>query len=320
MVFNELSADTLAESRSQGRQWLEQMLDSTAAVADGRALDFVAVRSCDLFGVVLSPGYAVNDWLRDGDRDLRKLFWKITTKTGLGEHIESAVKDRFYVSMFFLDDGAESNREVEAPGLGLAYLLDGVAASLASDERWCRPVIDIRHLWLDGEAQEQTENGQVVNVSRPADAEATTDRLYRIWKSAMWHRRSSLSHRTSSEALASFRHLVFGMDVAKQFRGLAVEDRRVVWGKFIELDSAVREWRRGKAKLPAVPGVRSEGKATMDQFGHGRVYRDRHGEDATYELHVSAGSRRVHFRIEPAGRAIEIGYVGKHLPTKKFPN
>ena len=270
--------------------------------------------------MLLSPGYTVFDWLRDGDRDLRKLFYKITTKTGLGEHIDDAVRERFYLSMFLLDNRSGSSREVEVPGLGLAYLLDGVAASLASEERWRKLVIDVRHVWLDGEAQELTEIGQVVNVSRPADVEAATDKLYRLWKSAMWRQRTSLSRDTSSEALASFRHLVFGMDVEKQFRGLAVDDRRVVWGKFIELDSAVREWRRGRSERPSVPGIRSESQATMDQFGDKRVHRDRHGENATYELHVSAGSRRVHFQIEPEGNVIEVGYVGKHLPTTKFPN
>ena len=298
------------------------MIGSAVALADGQQLDFLTVQSCDIFGVQLSSGYAVADWLNDGDRDLRKLFFKITTKTGSEEHIDSAVKDRFYLSMFFLDleDRSGTSREVEAPGLGLAYLLDGIAASLPSEERWKSSAFDIRHLWLDDETRKQSEIGQVVNVSRTIDVEGVKDELYGMWKCTMWNQRKHLDQDTISLALASFRHLVFGMDVEKQFRGLAVEDRRVIWGKFIELDSAVREWRRGAAELTAVSGIRPEGKATMGKFGHKRVHRDRHGERATYQLHVSAGSRRVYFRTHSASKVIEVGYVGKHLPTKRFPN
>lgn len=319
-MFNELSASAVAESRSEGRRRLVEMIGSAVAVADGQPLDLIAVRSYDIYGVLLGPGYAVSDWLRDVDRDLRTLFYKITNKTTLGEYIDDTVKDRFSVSEFSLGSRSDSSREVKAPGLGLAYLLDGVAVSLASEERWCQTVFDIRHLWLDSEAQEHTETVQVVNVSRQADVESAMDKLYQMWKRAMLHQRTGLSRGTISQALASFRHLVFGLDVEKQFHGLALDDRRVIWGKLIGLDSAVWEWRRSEAGRPTIQGIRPEGKATMDQFGDKRVYRNRHGENVTYKLHVSAGSRRVHFRIEPASRVIEVGYVGKHLPTKKFPN
>ncbi len=80
----------------------------------------------------------------------------------------------------------------------------------------------------------------------------------------------------------------------------------------------LREWRREGGAAPSLAGVRSEGPATMDQFGEERAHRNRHGKKETYKLHVSAGSCRIHFRVESAGRMIEIGYVGRHLPTKQF--
>ncbi len=265
-----------------------------------------------MHGLTLGPGYSVSDWLRDGNRDLRKLFYKITTKTSLGEHIDEAIKDRFYASIFFVEGRRKRDRKTEAHGLGLAHLLDGVAASLASDPQWCKSSIDLIHVWLDDEAMECTEEVEVVNVSRSTDAEAAKNNLYHHWKRAT--RRRQEYERPMADV---FRHLAFGMDVEKQFADLAKSVQGVIWNKLIEFDGAVREWRREGGASPSLPGVRSEGSATMDQFGHERVHRNRHGKKETYRLHASAGSCRIHFRME-TGRTIEIGYVGRHLPTKKF--
>lgn len=293
------------------------MIKAAVAVADGRTLDLLAIRDMHgLQAVTLGPAYSVSDWLRDGDRDLRKLFFKIATKTGLGEHIDNAVKDRFYASSFFVGDRDAREQTIEARGLGLAYLLDGIAASLATDQRWCSSSIDVAHVWLDDEAREHTENVDVVNVSKPANAKAASNQLYRHWKQEARDMQGTASRERPIASV--FRHVAFGMDVEGQFAGLAMDARRVIWNKLIEFDGAVREWRREGGALPRLPGVRSEGLATMGRFGDERVHRSRRGKKETYKLHVSAGSCRIHFRVETAERAIEIGYVGKHLPTKKF--
>jgi len=295
---------------------IEDMIRSALVIANGEPLDLIAIRGWDIFGMLIGSGYSVSDWLLDCDRDLRKLFYKISTKIGAGERIDNAVKDRFYASTFLVGDRRRPNRSVEAPGLGLAHLLDGVAASLASDEQWCKSSIDISHVWLDEEGQEHTDDVEVVNVSRLASAEAAASRLYRLWQEDARDRRTAMAGVRSVAGV--FRHLAFGMDVEEQFNALAGDARRVTSNKLIEFDAAVREWRRKGTTLPMLPGVRSEGKATMDRFGEDRVYRNRHGEVAVYNLHVSAGSCRIHFRVEAAEKMVEIGYVGRHLPTKKF--
>lgn len=317
VAFNELSAEAPAESRWEGRRLFEEMIRAAVAVADGRTLDLVATRNMHgMQGVALGPGYSVSDWLRDGDRDLRKLFYKITTKTRLGEHIDNAVRERFYASCFFIGSRRTRDRTIEARGLGLAYLLDGIAASLASDQQWCKASIGLAHVWLDNEAQEHEENGEVANVSRPANAEAAANELYRRWKQETRSLQESASHGRSIANV--FRHLAFGADVGKQFDGLATAAKGVIWNKLIEFDGAAREWRREGGSLPSLAGVRSEGSATMAQFGEERAHRSRHGKKETYKLHVSAGSCRIHFRVESAARMLEIGYVGRHLPTKQF--
>lgn len=316
MAFNELSAEVPARSRWEGRRRLEEMIRGAVAVADGGSLDLVSIRTWDMYGMLIGPEYSLSDWLQDGDRDLRKLFYKITTKIGLGEHIESAVKDRFYASTFLVVNGRQPNRSLEARGLGLAHLLDGIAASLASDQRWCKPSIDLCHVWLDEEGQEHVDDVDVVNVSHMANAEIVASKLYRKWRNDTKDRRATMDGIRSIAEI--FQYLVFGMDVEKQFEELAVDDRRVIWNKLIEFDGAVREWRREGTDRPNLPGVRSEGTATMGQFGENRVHRDRRGAKAVYKLHVSAGSCRVHFRVEPVGKFVEVGYVGRHLPTKKF--
>ena len=292
------------------------MVRGAVAIADRQPFDLLTVRNCNLFDMAISPGYTVSDWLRDGDRDLRKVFYKITTKIGLGEHVDAAVKDRFYTSEFLVEAGESQSREIEARGLGLAYLLDGVAVSLASEERWRRCVVIISHQWLDEEEQEHSDEVEVVNVSKRSNVEAAADRLYQQWQSAMSGQRSAVSRCRSVAGV--FPHLALGKDVESQFQKLATDVQRVILRKFIEFDGAVREWRRVDAPFPKLPGVRPDGKATMDRYGENRTHRDRCGEEAVYNRHVSAGRCRIHFRVESGRKVVEVGYVGKHLPTKKY--
>lgn len=110
-----------------------------------------------------------------------------------------------------------------------------------------------------------------------------------------------------------------GAEVDAQLNRLPAGLLSAVIGKLIVLDQASRAWRADRASTsPALPRCNPESEPTMQQYGDLRVFRDRAGVKRTYKLHAMVGSAyRIHLIILHESRALEIGYVGKHLPTSR---
>ena len=311
LVFNELSADEPAPTRQAARVWMKDMLEAVAALAGGRAANLTAVDSFDLYGMRLTTDYDLTGWLDDRavDRELRIYFRTISTKLDDLDTGE-AVKDRFYLSEFHVEDRG-------APGLGLAFLLGTAAVSLPSEERWRRVRIRLRYTWLENDGTERRRDVVAINVADRGHAAAAIDEMSNRARAALTASPALLADRKR----ACFPHLGFGPDVDDQLARVPVEMLHRIVAKLIVLDDAVRRWRRGAAESPVLPKVHSESERTMQQYGDRRVFRSASGASETFRLHAMVGDRyRIHLRIDRRDRSVEVGYVGEHLPTVKFPH
>ena len=118
----------------------------------------------------------------------------------------------------------------------------------------------------------------------------------------------------------SFPHLSFGLDVEGQIATLPADVLDPIITKLVVLDGAIRDWRRDGPKLPGLPMIHPESEQTMQRYGAQRVFRSSNGKQATFRLHAMVGGAyRIHVRIDQRRRSLEIGYIGKHLPTARFP-
>ena len=308
----------VASSRHEGRDWMEGLMQASATLAGCQAVEIIAIGGCDVFGMMLSDGYTLSDWLEDSeaDRDQKLFFRRMTMKIGFDEDMDQAVMDRFYLSEFFVEARAETVRIApEARGLGLAFLLDSVALSLPSEEHWRDFHVRLRHRWLEADGSEKERGVGVFNMSRADHGELIADELLRKEQAELRANPLSLADRMRD----CFPHLNFGQDVSEQMVGLSADLRRLVIAKLTTLDGAVRDWRRGTTEDPVLPKVHTESEPTMQQFGHLRRFRDADGRVEIFMLHAMVGSRhRIHFRIKEGEKSLEVGYVGVHLPTKKF--
>ena len=117
-----------------------------------------------------------------------------------------------------------------------------------------------------------------------------------------------------------FPHLRFGRAVESHMADLPPTLLRRVVLKLMVLDDACRKWRQKATMLsPQLTDCRPESEPTMDRYGHLRVFPDHEGRSRTFEPHVSVGQQyRIHLRVVHRPRVIEIGYVGRHLPTVKY--
>lgn len=116
-----------------------------------------------------------------------------------------------------------------------------------------------------------------------------------------------------------FPHLAFGPEVEGHVDRLNVLDKVV--NRLTDLDASAASWASGPAP-DWLCDVRAESGAVMTtpRFLEARRFASVTGNREVFALHASFGKGgRIHLRVDAAGRQVEIGYVGGHLPTKRFP-
>lgn len=314
-VFNELSARKPADTKDEGHRRMDGVVDALRVVVAGHPAELISVGMPSIWEATLAPDCSVGDWWAVADRDRRNFLGRIAGKTELPADVQEALRKRFYCSEFIPLGEADPNDRTDARGLGAAYLLDGIGMSLPSESQWKRFRVPLRHLWLDDDCCEREKDVEALNLSHRGQAERLSETLLHRRQRGLEGGPPALIRRKSQ----CFPHLCFGLDLDGHIARLSSTDVSLVTRKFITLDNAVREWRRdSEMASPKLSGCRPESEPTMQQYGYQRIFQDAEGKRRTYELHISAGTQRIHLRILHQRRTIEIGYVGKHLDTVKF--
>ena len=142
------------------------MLRAIAGVMSGDSAELVSIGD-QLWACELAVGYTVADWMGTAEPELRGLLLGIAEKTEIPVEAGDALRDRFHLSEFHLSDGVQSERSPEARGLGAAYLLHGIGASLPSEPRWTQTRLALRHLWLDDDGRDRDDAVEVLNLAEP---------------------------------------------------------------------------------------------------------------------------------------------------------
>ena len=309
LVFNELSAQNTAPSRQQARERTTNLVRAVAALTSGQSTTLVTIKDT-IYQTPLAEDYTVFQWSYDEqvDRDLRSFFLKISTKVNFEQNVSNAVKEQFYLSGFHFE-------QLQASGLGLAWLLHTTAVSLPSEECWLQTHVPVRHTWFENQETERVEDVEVLNLSKMTHVPVISDEMTGRAQGTLKGQPPALAERKAD----CFPHLTFGLDVDTQIAKLSVEILRMTIAKLIVLDAAVRNWRRGRMEEPILPKVNTESEATMQRYGKEREFRSAGGEKKVFNLHAMMGSGyRVHFRIDKEHKNLEIGYIGEHLPTARF--
>ena len=310
LIFNELSAHNAAPSCHQARERTTNLIRAVATLARGQATTLVSIKDFAIHQTLLAEDYTLFQWSCDEqiDHDLRDFFLKISTKISFEQDVSDAVKKQFYLSEFHF-------QQLEAGGLGLAWLLKTTAVSLPSEEYWLRTHIPVHRKWLENTGTEREKDVRVLNLSEMTHVPVVFDELTGKAQGVLRDEPVKLAERKAD----CFPHLTFGLDVDSQIAKLSVEILRVAIAKLIVLDGAVRNWRREMTEEPALPRVNPESEATMQRYGNEREFRSVSGEKRSFRLHAMVGNgHRIHFRIDKQNKSLEIGYIGEHLPTVTF--
>ncbi len=119
-----------------------------------------------------------------------------------------------------------------------------------------------------------------------------------------------------------FPNLLFGLDVESQVEGFSTKLMPLMFRRLAELDARARMWAESAGgQFPdGQTKFRSETSRTMQRYGEDRSFRGHDGVKRTFEEHIWIDrSHRIHVFRDLRAKSVEIGYVGRHLPTMEYP-
>lgn len=217
-----------------------------------------------------------------------------------------------------LEFGPDGRYDRDA-GRPLVYcaITGGIAVSFPSERAWNgeRMTVVFDELVPDDDIERVRK--EVDNLSRSQDAGAIGYRCQEPSESPrsgtdLWRRRKEL-----------FPHLTFGPDVEGHLAKLNPERLPTLVNRLADLDDSAAAWPdAGGAEPPWTGRVNDESKSVKKnaKWRDARRFRSATGEPVLFLWHARFGkAERIHLRFDKLTREIEIGYVGRKLPTKRFP-
>ena len=317
MVFNELSARTLAPDISTARQWMSELI-STMREAKGCGLKGIRTKT-DFHAMELAEDYPLRRWLNDREVNQDEQFFLLTLATnplfGNIDDVEIKIKVE--------DPDCElSLQGSPAEGFKVAYYLETLAISLNSQSWWNSSCIKLELIQIDENRELIEESVEVIHATHKnhviEHANWIKNRLQseRVNGMELWNRRDEL-----------FPSLVFCDAGNKQLRKLRSGEERLqlVLEILYQLENYAKNWKTGYFSLEGISiEVSGESEQTIKKYGKKRTFLCPDGEERLFDRHVKLKecNWRIHFFAEVSKegkRKVIIGYIGPHLPTVKYP-
>ena len=312
MVLNELSLRTPAADIPTARQLMSELI-TTVRTATAQGVKKVIRTQSDFQLTILAPDYPVARWRNDNevDREARRFFLTLITKAPfLVDILDPKLEDTVNLSEF-------KYQGIPASGLGIAYLLETLALSLASEQCWecSRLQMDFRRLDENGEVIDEIV--EIIHVSCSKHLQEHVDWIKKRIRTGvsdgveLWNRREEL-----------FPNLEFCDAVSKQLQNIRTRQLELqpVVKTLFELQNCCKNWNTGFFSVEGYLLEESgESEATVNKYSKERTFRCPDGQERVFERHVKLRlcNWRIHFFAEKPGKVI-IGYVGRHLPTVKY--
>ena len=251
-------------------------------------------------------------------RDTRKFLLSLSTKSPLLRDVDNHYKDRFkgceyvsHTSQYKLKLTPE-----EGAPLVLCAVTNWIAVGIASKNWDCeRIVVHFKELKDDSSIGQVSE--RINNLTRSHHASAIYKTHYNKIQSALtvatfWEERNS-----------AFPYLLFGCDVKAHIQNINAGELSVLVSKLNYLNQECKDWQSNNSYSPDFNTIFSRESQTVRKkpyFREKRMFTSSQGATEYYELHIRFGTNgRIHCRICQNVKRIEVGYIGPHLPTKKYP-
>ena len=207
---------------------------------------------------------------------------------------------------------------IDGAPLLLCAFIDGVALSFPSDQLWRRDELTIHYDELDDDGRIQQRSDRVDNLGDashvPSILKRHLDEVRDVSSfTELWQNRND-----------AYPDLLFGQDFGAYLKRINGGLLRKVVRTLGVLNDCSNRWKRMTSDPPPDPWryiVRSESPSVEDDpsLREERRFKTHDGNSELFMLHTNiTKGDRLHLRIVASERLVEIGYIGPHLPTKKY--
>ncbi|MEG4056829.1 MULTISPECIES: hypothetical protein [unclassified Microcoleus] len=308
MVFNELSARTLAPDISTARQWMSELI-RTMVAAQRCGLKGIRIQA-DFHAMILAESYPLSLWRNDDkvNREERTFLKTLATKTPLSVDI-SDVSIKIKVEA---PDCEFSLQGTQAEGFKVSYYLETLAISLNSESLWNSSRLNLELIQIDDNGELIEESVEVLHASQKNHVLEHGDWIKKRQQTAvvdgleLWKRRAEL-----------FSSLEFCDRVSQQIESLVDPKMlRQVVRKLFELDELSKSWTDGALNLDNLPSKASpESESRLKQLREQLNIQCLDGKKRIFSLHIrmTPGAWRLHFCTELGPGKIIIGYIGPKI-------
>lgn len=308
MVLNELSLKNRADSIQEAQKWILNLVDTALLAIDISGMTKGVLRADqNSYTSLIADNYSILDWCADQSVDRSKrVFLLSSIKIPFEADINNQeIQSKQLISDFFYE-------EEPSKGLGWAFLMDTLAVSLPSDERWKNS-----HLKLVFEELDDSDNliSTTVNVIHASQISHVID--HTIWLKKLLELSVSSSEELWERKDELFPHLKFCDHVEQQIKTLLVGDPmfKQVKRKLFELEESSKNWKAGSFNYDTLASKASpESKSRLEQFDKELTFRCPDQTEKTFTLHVrmTPSAWRLYFFPSKPGQII-IGYIGRKI-------
>jgi hypothetical protein len=312
LILNELSLAVNATTLLEARERMAGLVE-TIRQASKRGVPRAIRTEYGLHSILIAPHYPLQRWWNDADVDKeeRRFFRTVASKAPLLENVP--VLEERALGMECHHNG------LNARGLLITYLLDGLALSLCSEPQWEEAYLDIVINEL-AETEIELIPDRLRHVSRPYHVVGVHDQWI-TQRTRLPDPRNGVE--LWQQAHNRYPHLIFCAHVEKQLQSYLTGNIGFtqLLRRLTMLNHYAATWQSEQFEPERVGcKVTPESPATLQQFGNERTFLCPDGEDRLFSWHVrmTPDERRLHFFPDQETRTIIIGYIGSHLPTALY--
>ena len=305
MFVNEISlvpAVDVSIAQERAREFILTMTTATSTGVKRRMRLPV-----DFYAKPLAQGYYWQNWLGDNrvERELRQYFRSLATQIPF-LHDEPDVE----AASAEIDCLWQNQSTL---GLKAAYIADGLALSILSDENWNTDSIEceIQEV-IDDDVS--CRNEVIHHASSPRHLNSHTNWIHqRIQHTVdngreLWNRMDDF-----------FPSLICCSDVERQMIGLPNQSLASIVRGLFHLNAFNVGWLNGPFDSRRIDcDVSPESESTLQMYAAERTFLCPNGERHVFSWHAKLGRWRVYFDPSPGPGRVLIGYVGSHLGTVKY--
>lgn len=311
MALNHAAVWAPKSNREEISEWLRDVAKGMSQLVENKVVEKVLRTSQQLHETLCLRDFSLFDAIielgRSGYPEERGFLLGLSSKTPLLHEIEKDIEDRFY---------AYEGHENES-SLVLCAITDGVAIGFPSTPPWDRNQVTVsfKELLPDETIEEASEKIDHLARSRHADPICERHRARHLHKildnnkpDYLWDNRQEI-----------FPNLIFGQDIRKHLR-ISSNQIGVIVNALADLEHSARDWKDRGGPAPLWERkVRNESTQVRNhpELRRKRRFPSHDGTPQDFFWHAGFGDSRIHLRLDPECREVEIGYIGKHLPLKK---